>query len=573
MTSPTATSSWAHVPRWRSALLRPDLWKTNILLIALVLSLPILTVFSFLLHPAGEVWEHLVATVLRDYVTNSFILGFGVTVGTLAIGVPAAWLTSVCEFPGRRTFVWALLLPLALPAYIIAYTYTGMFDYAGPVQTGLRELFGWSQGTYWFPEVRSRSGAVAMLSLVLYPYVYLLARAAFIEQSSSLLDASRTLGYTPWRGFLRISLPIARPAIIAGVSLALMETLADYGTVQYFGVATFTTGIFRIWFGLGDSAAAAQLSALLMGFVFVLVIVERWSRHSARYHQIGSQNRPMQPFQLNGRRAGLAFLACLIPVFFGFLLPVSQLLLWAARTADEMVGREFVRLALNSIGLATVTALLALIFALFMGYGKRLRPTAAPKFAVRVAGMGYAVPGTVIAVGVLIPFAWLDNSIDTFVRNHFGFSTGLILSGTLAALIFAYLVRFLAVSLQTVESGLANVSQSMDDSARTLGYTPARVLWRVHVPMLRNSLITALLLVFVDVMKELPATLVLRPFNFNTLAVRAYELASDERLADSSSAALAIVVVGVIPVILMSRLIEKRSRIQRTVTQFARRPQ
>jgi iron(III) transport system permease protein len=459
----------------------------------------------------------------------------------------------MCEFPGRRLFEWALLLPMALPAYIIAYTYTGMLDFAGPVQTTLRELFGWSYGDYWFPDVRSLSGAILMLSLVLYPYVYLLARAAFLEQSVCVLEVSRTLGAGPWRSFLRVALPLARPAVIAGLSLALMETLADYGTVQYFGVNTFTTGIFRTWFGLGDSAAAAQLSAVLMTFVFVLILLERWSRRQARYHHTSTRHRPLPRYRLYGLGRWLAILGCAVCVLLGFVLPATQLGYWALLTSDRMIDTSFLQLTWHSLMLAGCAALLTLALALVMAYGKRLRPSRRLRLAVRVAGMGYAVPGTVIAVGVMLPFAWLDNTLDAWSRESLGLSTGLLLSGTLVALLFAYAVRFLAVSLQAVEAGLGKIRPSMDNAARSLGLSPGAVLRQVHMPLMRGTLLTALLLVFVDVLKELPATLILRPFNFSTLAVRTYELASAERLEDAASAALAIVLAGVVPVILLSR--------------------
>ncbi len=535
-------------------------WAASVCAVSLFIALPVIVIASFVAQPPGEVWSHLVATVLPDYVVNSLMLASGVAFGAAIIGVATAWLTATCEFPGRRWFAWALLLPLAIPAYIIAYTYTGMLDYAGPLQTGLRAFFGWQHQDYWFPEIRSLPGAIVMLSLVLYPYVYLLARAAFLEQSGSIIDASRTLGYGPWISFFNISLPIARPAIVAGVSLAMMETLADYGTVQYFGVATFTTGIFRTWFGLGDSTAAAQLSGVLLAFVFVLLALERWSRRRARYHHGG--HRPQSPLliRLSGGRALAALCVCAAPLLFGFVLPASQLLIWSIRTAPTVVDGAFLELVVNTVLLAAVTAVVTVLLACFLGYGRRLVPSLMVRGAVRISAFGYAVPGTVIAIGVLLPFAWFDNHLDAWVQAQFGISTGLLLSGSVAALIFAYIVRFFAVSFNAVEAGLAAIRPTMDDCARSLGYTPMAVVRRIHIPMLRGSLLTALLLVFVDVMKELPATLVLRPFNFNTLAVRAYELAADERLADSSSAALAIVAAGIVPVFWLSRSMQRPDR-------------
>ncbi|TVO77099.1 ABC transporter permease [Sedimenticola selenatireducens] len=526
----------------------------GILGIASLIALPVVVVASYGFQPAGEVWQHLANTVLTDYVSNSLILMAEVAIGTLLLGVSTAWLTTMCRFPGRRIFEWALLLPMAMPAYIIAYTYTGMFDVAGPIQSSLREWLNLQYGEYWFPDIRSLWGAGAMLSLTLYPYVYLLSRAAFLEQSVCVLEVSRSLGNGPWRTFFRVALPLARPAVVAGLSLALMETLADYGTVQYFGIATFTTGIFRTWFGMDDSAAAAQLSTALLVFVFTLVLLERWSRRKMRYHHSGQRHQSLPGFVLQRHQKFGAILICSCTLFFGFLLPAGQLAYWAVKTR-YMINADFLQLTLNTISLAAGTALLALLLALLMGYGRRLSPDRFTISAVRVAGMGYAVPGTVIAVGVMLPFAWIDNSVDHWMQMQFGISTGLLLSGTLVALVSAYLVRFLAVSLQTVEAGLGKIKQTIDESARTLGATPGQVLGKIHLPMLKGSLLTAILLVFVDVMKELPATLVLRPFNFNTLAVRAFELASDERLMDSASAALTIVLAGILPVILLSRSI------------------
>ena len=533
------------------------LWSIGIVGIALVLAVPVLVILAFLLVPAGETWRHLAETVLADYVANSLLLMLGVAAGSLILGVGTAWLTSMCQFPGRSLFEWALLLPMAIPAYIIAYTYTGLLDFAGPVQTALRTLAGWGHGDYWFPEVRSLSGAALMLSLVLYPYVYLLTRAAFLAQSLCVLEVSRTLGHGPWQTFWRVALPLARPAIAAGLSLALMETLADYGTVQYFGVQTFTTGVFRTWYGLGDPAGAAQLSALLLGLVLVLIALERGSRRHARYHHTSQRHQSIRRPRLRGTRAALACACCLLPLLFGFLVPAGQLGLWALTVSHTAYDARFLTLVANSLGLAAAAALLALGFALLLAYGQRLHPTRPVTGAVHLAGLGYALPGTVIAIGVIIPFAWLDNTLDAWLRAILGVSTGLLLSGTLAALLFAYLVRFLAVALQTVEAGLGQCRRSMDEAARSLGLRPRQVLWRVQVPLLRGSLLTALLLVFVDVLKELPATLILRPFNFNTLAVRAFELAGDERLADSAPAALTIVLAGLIPVVLLSRSITR----------------
>lgn len=535
--------------------------SASIVGIAALLAMPLLVVVANIFVPAGEVWQHLAATVLQDYVLNSLLLMLGVAIGSLLLGVGTAWLVSVTEFPGRRYFEWALLLPMAMPAYIIAYTYTGLLDFAGPVQSTLRELTGWGYGDYWFPEIRSLEGAAVMLSLVLYPYIYLLSRAAFLSQSLCVLEVSRSLGNGPWRTFFYVALPLARPAIIAGLSLVLMETLADYGTVQYFGVSTFTTGIFRTWYGLDNAPAAAQLAAILLLFVVVLMTLERYSRRQARYHDSARNKQPLRRLKLAGWGSVATTLFCSLTLLAGFLLPAMQLASWALDTYKSMIDADFIRLFFNTLELALFSAMLALVIALLLNYGRRLQPTYGVRFAVRAAGLGYAIPGTVIAVGVAIPFGWFDNTLDSWMRAQFDVSTGLLLSGTIAALLFAYMVRFLTISLHTVETGLERITPSIDEAARAMGERPLGILGRIHIPMLKGSLLTALLLVFVDVLKELPATLILRPFNFNTLAVRAYELASDERLADSASAALAIVVAGLVPVILLSRSLSKTQKI------------
>ncbi|MHC4109203.1 MAG: ABC transporter permease, partial [Planctomycetota bacterium] len=532
-------------------------WTFFSLAVAGLIALPVLTVAANVFAPTGEIWTHLSATVLPLYVVNSLWLMAGVGAGVFVIGVGTAWLVSMCSFPGRRVFEWALLVPMAVPAYVIAYTYTGLLDFAGPVQGGLRELFGWGRGDYWFPEIRSLGGAIAMMALVLYPYVYLLSRAAFLEQSVCTLEVSRTLGCGPWRSFATVALPLARPSIAGGLSLALMEALNDFGTVQFFGVDTFTTGIYRTWLGMGEPEAAAQLAAVLMLFVFAVVLMERASRGQARYQHTSTRYRPLPRYALGGRRAACAFLACFLPVLLGFLLPAMVLLAWAVESAADVIDAHFFELVLNSFTLAAAAAVLAVAVAVLLAYGLRLRGTRAMALANRVASMGYAIPGSVIAVGVLLPFAWVDNTLDAWMRASFGISTGLLLSGTVVAVVFAYLVRFLAISLNTVEAGLTRVTGSMDAAPRSLGHGPTSTLLKVHGPMIRGSLLTAGLLVFVDVMKELPATLIIRPFDFDTLAIRTYEYAVDEQLVEASSSALAIVLVGVVPVIVLSLAIAR----------------
>ena len=527
-------------------------------LVAVLAGLPVASVgLNLFVGGTSATWEHLAQTVLLEYMLNSLLLCLGVGAGVAVVGVTTAWLTAMHEFPGRRVFAWALVLPLAMPAYVMAYVYTDFLQFVGPLQTALREFFGWEHGDYWFPDIRTLPGAMLMFASVLYPYVYLLARTAFLERASGMVEAARTLGLGPWRAFFVVSLPLARPAIVAGVALALMETLADYGTVAYFAVNTFTTGIYRAWFSLGDRVAAAQLAAMLLAFVLFLLTVERISRGRSRYHNTTGRNRPLAGARLSGARGWLAALACLLPLLIGFLLPAALLLKMAFAEGDAQFGERFLILSRNSFLLAGITASIAVLLALILGYGARLSKGALAPGLNRLVGLGYAVPGAVIAVGVLIPVTRLDNWLAAQWMTWFGYNPGLLLTGGIAALVYAYLVRFLAVALHTVESSLAKITPSMDDAARSLGLGQGATLRRVHTPMLRGALFTAGLLVFVDVMKELPATLVMRPFNFDTLATQTFTLAADERLAEASTAALAIVAVGLLPLIALSRQIAR----------------
>lgn len=538
---------------WSARPRRLDGWTLSVSLIALLMMAPILVVLSSVFINSSDIWGHLVATVLPQYIKHSLILMVGVSIGVLFLGVSTAWLVSTCEFPGSRIFEWALLLPLAAPTYLLAYVYTDLFDYFGPIQTSLRQSFGWQRATdYWFPDIRSIGGAILLFSLTLYPYVYMLTRVAFLEQSTATLEASRSLGRGPWRSFRSVALPLARPAIAAGTALALMETLNDFGTVEYFSVPTFTTGIYRTWFGLGDRPAAVQLAAVLLLFIFALILLERWSRHRAKYYQALGRSVSQSRYQLKGMQMMLAEIVCLLPVLLGLLIPLGLLLAMTLNNLTDTLDREFFVLGKHSLLLASLTAILAMGLSLVMAYGLRLNPTPMLRLSVRGASLGYAVPGAVIAVGILIPLARLDNSIDGWMQATFNLSTGLILSGTIVALVFAYLVRFLAVAFGAVESGLAKIRPSLDDASRSLGYGPTTTLAKVHAPLMGSSLLTAIMLVFVDVMKELPATLVIRPFNFDTLAVRVYQYASDERLIEASAPALAIILVGLVPVILLS---------------------
>lgn len=539
------TFKWWHRLPW-------DGWSIGIGAIATLIGVPILVVLSSIFSGQGEIWEHLATTVLPRYVLNSFWLVIGVSLGVSVMGVSTAWLVTACRFPGSKIFEWALLLPLAAPAYILAYVYTEFLEYYGPIQTGLRAIFGWQSATdYWFPQVRSLGGAILMFSLVLYPYVYLLARVAFLEQSRCVLEASRNLGCGPWRSFLMLALPLARPGIMAGLALTLMETLNDFGTVQFFGVDTFTTGIYRTWFGMGERQGAAQLSAILLLFILWLILLERWFRRQSRYYQSRGAMQHIERYALMGWRAIVAGFTCSVLITAGLLLPVGLLLQMVIRHWRETLDHQYWTLTLNSLILATVTAILGVVLALIMAYGLRLSPNWSVKVSVRLAAMGYAIPGAVIAVGLLIPLGRLDHMVGS-LNEVLGRSTKIALSGNVSALILAYLARFLAIAFNTLESSLTRIAPSLDDASRSLGQNPLGTLFNIHLPLLSSGLLTAVMLVFVDVMKELPATLVMRPFNFDTLAIRVYQYAADERLIEASAPALTILLAGLMPVILLS---------------------
>ena len=546
------------LPSGRRAKTRSIPWlAVSALAIAIVLSIPLLSVVSSVLHPATDTWHHLADTVLGRYVSNTLQLLVLVGAGVVILGVSTAWLVTMTRFPGSAIFEWALILPLAVPAYVMAYAYTDALQFSGPVQTALRAATGWTFGDYWFPEVRSLGGAAIMLSFVLYPYVFLMARAAFLEQSVCALEVGRTLGCGPWGAFWRIGLPLARPAIAGGTALALMETLADFGTVSYFGVPTFTTGIYRTWLSLGDRMAAAQLATVLLSFVAILLLLEAVSRRRARYHHTTGKYNKMPRTPLKPAAATVAFLVCMVPILVGFAIPAGVLFSLALSDQTFRFGGRFSELAVNSFVLAGLTALVAVVLATIVAYGRRLFPRPIMRIAHRLSGLGYAIPGSIIAIGVLLPFASFERAVDDWTRATFGVSTGLWLTGTIVALVFAYLVRFLAVSGQAVEASLSKITPNMDAAARSLGATPARTVLSVHAPLMLGSLLTAGLVVFVDVMKELPATLIVRPFNFDTLAVQAFTLAADERLSEAAAPALAIVAVGLLPVVLLSRTISR----------------
>lgn len=539
------------------------IWSVSALLVALVVCLPLFSVIWLAFFPEENIWPHLFETVLAKYITNTVLLMLGVAIGALLIGVTTAWLVTHYDFPGRALFNWALLLPFAVPAYVIAYVYTDLLEYAGPVQSMLRDLFGWKLASdYYFPKIRTLPGAICMMVLVLYPYVYLLARAAFLEQSASISEAARSLGVGRTKRLFKIALPMARPAIAVGVSLVMMETLNDFGTVDYFAVQTLTAGLYDVWLGMSNLGGGAQIATLLLVFVMVLIGLEKSSRRRQENFQPGaSRFRPLERVPFTGTRAVFAFLVCALPVVLGFVVPAVVLGNYAIIYFEESWSGSFRLSAMHSIGLSTAAAFCAVCIGVLLSYSKRLQPSKLMNTSVALSSMGYAVPGAVLAIGIIVPLAAFDNTVDAFMRSTFGFSTGLLLSGTVFALVFAYTVRFLAMAYGAVNSSMKKISPSMDDAARSLGHSPGTVLRTIHLPLIRGGILTAALVVFVDCMKELPATLILRPFNFDTLATEVYQYASDELLGQSALSALLIVLVGLIPVILLSVKIDRSRKL------------
>ena len=535
-----------------------DAWTVAAAAIGTFVAIPVGSVLLTALGPSDGIWSHLVSTVLGVYVGNTLWLMLGVGVGTIAIGTSTAWLVTMYRFPGRRVLSWALLLPLAVPSYVLAFVITDQLEYAGNVQAALRGVFGWtSPREYWFPEIRSLGGATVVLSLVLYPYVYLLARAAFIEQSFGLFEASRTLGRTPLASFFTVAAPLARPAIAVGVALALMETLNEFGTIDFFAVPTLTAGIFDVWLNMDSTTGAAQLASVLVTFTLVLVVVERGSRRSRRYHETTTRVQALPEYPLPAMRGIAALVWCATPVALGFVLPAWVLGGYAVTFYAETLEADYLAYVRNSMMLAACAAAVVALAGIVLAYGVRLSPRRAMRGLAEFAAIGYAIPGAVLAVGIMVPLGYFDNAIDAASRTLFGVPLGLLVSGTAAALVIGYAVRFLALGYRTVDSGLSRVTPGIEGAARTLGASPARSLVRVHLPIVRPSIVTAALLVFVDTMKELPLTLILRPFNFDTLATFVYQYASDELLEECALGALTIVAAGVVPVILMSRTITR----------------
>ncbi|MES0809756.1 iron ABC transporter permease [Roseibium sp. SCPC15] len=530
-------------------------WQIAALAIAALVLLPVAAIIYISFTPSADIWGQLLSTVLPRSLQTTLMLMFGVGAITTVAGVGTAWLVTMCNFPGRRIMDWALLIPLAVPTYIVAFAYIEVLDYTGPVQSFIRSLFGFTTSRdYWFPEIRSLGGAVFVMGIVLYPYVYLTTRASFLIQSSSVLDVSRTLGASPYGLFFRIALPLARPAIAIGVSLALMECLNDIGAVTFFGVRTLTFSVYDVWLNRSSLGGAAQLALAMLAMVLLLLWLERLGRRKQRFDgSSGSKHRAPTRFDLQGPQAVLALVLCLIPILLGFVLPGLMLADRASRRLDGLLSPDFLSTVWNSFSLAAAASLITVVISIALAYALRLNSRGPLKAAVRLASIGYAIPGTVLAIGILIPLANFDNFLDAQMQSWFGVKTGLLLLGSGTALVYAYVVRFLAVSYGQVEGGFGKISPHFDMASRTLGRNTGQTLTQIHLPILKPVLLSAALLSFVDCMKELPATILLRPFNFETLATTVFEAASREAFEEAALPSLAIVLVGLIPVIYLAR--------------------
>ncbi|MER0236787.1 iron ABC transporter permease [Fulvimarina sp. MAC8] len=530
-------------------------------IVALLTVLPVFALVVIALSSgASDNWSHLLSTVLPEATRVTILLMIGVALVTGTVGVVTAWLTASFDFPGRRFFCWALVLPLAVPTYIAAYCVTEFFHFAGPVQTAIRDIFGFtSSRDYWFPDVRSLWGAVLILSSVLYPYVFLTVRIVFLMQGRKAADVARTLGAGPGGAFLKVLLPMARPAIAVGVALALMETVNDIGAVEFLGVRTLTFSVYSTWLNRGDLAGAAQLALAMLIVIVGLVILERAARRDQRYSLARGDNAAVGRLTLGGWASGLAVVACTLPIAFGFGIPAYILGDYASRRLDQFADPALWSALENTVIVAGSAGLLTVVAAFMMAYGVRLTRSRRLLGLVRLGSLGYAVPGTVLAIGVLIPLAAFDNALDAYLRANFGISTGLLLSGSGAAIVYACFVRFMAMGYGAMESGFAKLSPHLDHAARTLGHGPGNTLRQVLLPLMTPALLTGFMLVFVDSVKELSATILLRPFDFETLATFVYASASRSAFEDASIAALLIVITGILPVIALTRTILKQA--------------
>lgn len=538
------------------------IWQTKVWFYAVLLMLPVLALMYESTISDGEIFSQLWDTVLVDYIENTVVLVLLVGLLSLLFGLPTAWLIAMCQFPARRYLQWAMMLPLAMPSYLIAYVYTDLFDYAGPIQSQLRDWFGWnSPADYYFFDIRSIGGAATMLAMVLFPYMYLIVRTSLKEQSYQLIHASRMMGCKPWQSFWAVSVPMSRGAIVIALALIAMETLADFATVHYFAVNTLTTAVYDTWLGYNSLTAAAKISVMMLLLVFALIGLERYSRKQQAVHERQSRQDADFLYQLSGIKAWLALAWCGLLLFFAFLLPLAILIDYAIDYFDVAWNEDFVRYAGVSFTVAAivavVTVLLSVMILSFQRHANMLQTKTINRVPAVMASTGYALPGTVLAIGVLIPLTQFDFAFNEFSEKLWQWQPGLILSGTAFAIIFAYVVRFNAVAIGAIESSYAKISPSVDMVAKTMKIGQIKMMLLVHLPLLKKGCLTAALLVFIESMKELPAALLLRPFDFETLATYVYQYVSDEQLEHASIAALTIVVVGLVPLIFVNRLAVK----------------
>jgi len=533
---------------------KANIWSIGAVLIALIVLSPIMSVIWIALTPSENIWPHLISTTLPRYLRTTLVAMFSVGLLAASFGTGTAWLIARYKFPLSRWLEWLLLLPLAIPAYVGAYALVDFLEYAGPVQTLLRQIFGWSTARdYWFPEIRSLTAAVIVLAAALYPYVYLLARTAFREQSGCGHEVAQSLGAGPFERFWRIGLPLARPAIAAGTAIVMMETVNDFGTMDYFAVQTLTTGIFSVWLESSNAGGAAQIALVVLCLVVFLVALEKFSRRKERHYNLSNRARPIERDQLEGFAGFLAMTLCALPFVIGFVLPVSVISWHAVGNLDEFTARGLIKALVNTLVVGGIAATVTVIAGLFMVYGVRLSGRRLPQFLLPVTTIGYAAPGAVLGVGLLIPLAATDNAVADAIWAATGYDIGLIMTGSAFALVLAYSVRFFAIAQGAADAAMGRVSPSLPMASRSLGRTLGGTLRDVYLPLIRGSIGSALLLVFVDCVKELPATLLLRPFNYETLATRVHQQASLENLGNAAPSAVLIVLVGLVAVVLLAR--------------------
>lgn len=535
---------------------RRDYWHLAVVLLAGLVMVPIGVIFASLVHPEQDIWSHLADTMLATLVVNTFWLSLGVLLGTFVLGVSLGWLTGACSFPGRAFFSWALTLPMAIPAYVMAFIFIGVMDFTGPIQSFIRTVIGIEN---FMVEVRSTPFVVLVLSLTLYPYVYLLSRAAFLSQGKTLLEAARTLGTSPWGAFCKVLLPMARPWIVSGLVLVLMETLADFGAVSIFNYDTFTTAIYKAWFGFFSLNAAAQLSSVLVVFALALVLVEGLYRSKMRFYANSKGGSVHARLVLQGTHKIIAILFCSLILLVAFVLPCAQLIFWAWQSGVEYGFPDYHDHLFTTMFLGGCGALLTCLAALVLSYAKRKYPTSRNNFLCKLATMGYALPGTVLAVGIFVPVAWLDNNVQHIVRGIWGLETGPLLQGTVLVMFMAYVVRFLAAGFGGIDATMQAINPNLDEAASIAGVKGWRLIRQIHLPLLKKGALTALIMVMIDIVKEMPITLMTRPFGWDTLAVKIYELTSEGEWERAALPGLYLVLVSTLPVFILMRESEKNN--------------